>query len=100
MPRKPENLQLHNLCEDQSLVTDELLETFGLVLGHNVALKQKDENQIDFDWLWYSIRLQYAKFDRNDDDNDFNPKLHVKGDWVPDTAPTVIENAINDFEGK
>lgn len=100
MPRKPENLQLHNLCEDQSLVTDELLETLGLGLGHNVALKQKDENPIDFDRLRYSIRLQFAEFDRVDDDNDFNPKLHVKSDWIPDPAPTTIENAINDFEEK
>ena len=79
MPRKPDNLQLHNLCEYQSLVTDELLETLGLGLGHNVALKQKDENPIDFERLRYSIRLQFTEFDRNDDDNDFNPKLHVKG---------------------
>ena len=100
MPRKPDNLELHNLCEDQSLVTDKLLETLGLGLGHNVALKQKDVNPIDSDRLWYSIRLQFAEFDRDDDDNDFNPKLHVKIDWVPDPAPTVIENAINDIEGK
>ena len=39
MPRKPDNLELHNLCEDQSLVTDELLETLRLGLDHNVDLK-------------------------------------------------------------
>ena len=100
MPRKQEKLQLHNLCIDQSLVTDKLLETLGLDLGHNVALKQKDENLIDFDRLQYSIRLQFLEFDRVDEDNDFNPKLHVKGDWIPDPTPTAIENPINGFEEK
>ena len=100
MLHKPDNLQLHNLCEDQSLVTNELLKTLGLGLGHNVALKQKDVNPIDFNRLRYLIRLQFTEFNRNDDDNDSNPKLHVKGNWEPDTPLTVIENAINDFEEK
>ena len=82
------------------MVIDELLETLGLGLGHNVALKQKDVNPIDFNQLRYSIQLQFTESDRDDDDNDFNPKLHVKGKWEPDPAPTVIENAINNFEEK
>ena len=100
MPCKPDNSQLHNLCDDHSLVTDELLETLGLGLGHNVALKQKDENPIDFERLQYSIRLQFTEFDRDNDDNDFNPKLHVRDNWVPNPVPTAIENAINNFEEK
>ena len=77
IPRKPDNLQLHNLCNDKSMVTDKLLETLGL--GPNVTLKQKDVKPINFERLRYSIRLQFAEFDRDYDDNDFNPKLHVKG---------------------
>ena len=100
MPRKPENLQLHNLCRDKNLVTNELLETLGLGLGHGLALEQKDENPIDFERLRYSIRLQFADFDKDNDDDDFNPKLYVKSSWIPDEAPTIVEAAINDFEEK
>ena len=99
MPRRPDNLQLHNLCNDKSLVTDALLETLGLGLGHGVAMKQKDENPIDFDRLRRSVRIQFSDFDK-DNDNDFNPVLHVQGPWQPEPAPGIVESAINDFEEK
>ena len=67
MPREPDNLQLHNLCNDKSLVTNELLEKLGLGLRHGVAIKQKDVNPIDFMQLRISVRLQFTEFDRKDD---------------------------------
>ena len=100
MPQKPDNLQLHNLCSDKNLVTDDLLETLGLGLGHGVALEQKDENLIDFEQLRYSIQLQFADFDKDNDNDDFNPKLYMKGSWLPESAPPIVEAAINDFEEK
>ena len=97
MPREPDNLQLHNLCSNKSLITDNLLETLGLGLGHGIALEQKDENPIDFERLQILARLQFADFDK-DTDNDFNPKLYVKGSWLPEPVPPVVEAAINDLK--
>ena len=38
MPRGPRNIKVHNLCEDKSSVSQELLDTLGLDLGYNVTL--------------------------------------------------------------
>ena len=51
LPRKPRNLQLHNLCNDKSLVTNDLIDTLGLGLGHGVTIKQPQQNPIDFERL-------------------------------------------------
>ena len=99
MPQKPNNLQSHYLCNNKSLVTNTLLETLGLGLGYGIALKQKDENPIDFEQRQYSVRLQFADFDI-DNNIEFNPKLYVKGSWLLEPAPSVVEAAIHGFEEK
>jgi hypothetical protein len=97
MPRKPDNLQLHNLCKDRSLVTEDLIQMLGLGLGHGLALEQKEEDPIDFERLRRSIRLQFHGINR-DNGYDYNLKLYVPSDWQPDLAPDAVESAINDFE--
>ena len=39
LPQKPQILQLHNLCNVESLVTQDMLDTLGLGLGHVVTIK-------------------------------------------------------------
>lgn len=100
MPRKPKNLQLHNLCRDQSLVTDDLIETLGMGLGHGVALEQQEENPIDMERLRRAVRMQFTAGMDDDDDNDdgYNPKFYCKSKWEPGSAPTIVESAMDDFE--
>ena len=51
IPQKPQNLQLHNLCNNKSLVIQDLIDTLGLGLGHGVTTKQPQKNPIDFERL-------------------------------------------------
>ena len=39
MPQRPRKLKVHNICENEISVSQELLDTVGLDIGYNVALK-------------------------------------------------------------
>ena len=96
MPRGPRNLKVHNLCEDKSSVSQEVLDTLGLDLGYNVALLQPESNPIDFERLWRSIRIQCSNLPEPEEEH--HPKIYKRSEWKPDPAAEVIEDAIDAFE--
>ena len=100
LPRRPNNLKVHNLCREPEKISKELLDTLGLNLGFGIALPpKKDKIPIDFERIRRDIRIKFIEFPDDSNNNTFNKKLHVKKD-NPNMAkaPREIERAINNFE--
>ena len=97
LPRQAKNLKVHNLCDDPSSISQDLLNTLGLNLNFGISIKpNKEKVPIDFDRLRRSIRLKFVKFPPKKET--FIPKLHSKSDWLPPDAPKTVETAMNTFE--
>ena len=87
LPRKPSNLECHNLCRNLEAVTEEILETLGLNLTFGISLPpKKDKLPIIFEQLQRSVRLCFTKFDKKKDGIDI-PKLRSRLKWEPNPAP-------------
>ena len=98
IPRKPSNLECHNLCRNPEAVTEEILETLGLNLTFGISLPpKKDKLPIDFDRLQRSVRLCFTPFDKKNDEIDI-PKLRSRSKWEPDPAPKMVEDALTRFK--
>ena len=97
LPRKPSNLECHNLCRDPEAVTEELLETLGLNLTFGISLPpKKDKLPVDFDRLQRSVRLCFTEFNKKEEID--IPKLRSRSQWEPDPAPKKVEDALNRFK--
>lgn len=96
MPQRPRNSKVHNLCEDKSSVSQELLDTRGLDLGYSVVLPQPESNPIDFERLRRSIRIQCSNLPEPEEE--YNPNIYKRSEWKLDLAAKVIEDAVNAFE--
>ena len=98
LPRKPSNLECHNLCRNPEAVTEEILETLGLNLTFGISLPtEKDKLPIDFEQLQRSVRLCFTKFDKKKDEIDI-AKLRSRSKWEPDPAPKMVEDTLNCFK--
>ena len=100
LPRRPNNLKVHNICLKPEAITKELLDTLGLNLGFGISLPpKKDKTPIDFERLRRSIRVKFIKFPDYDTKRTYNPKLYIRKENLQlDKAPRKIEKAINNFE--
>ena len=98
LPRKPSNLECHNLSRNLEAVTEDILETLGLKLTFGIPLPpKKDKLPIDFEQLQRSVRLCSTKFDKKKDEIDIL-KLQSRSKWEPDPAPKMVEDALNRFK--
>ena len=81
LPRKPNNLKCHNLCENEESVWKEVLETLGLNLGFGVSMKpDKTTIPMDFDRLKRAVRLCFVKFGDKKEEEQYLKQLHSKSD--------------------
>ena len=100
LPRRPNNLKVHNICYNPEAISKELLDTLGLNLGFGISMPpKKEKTPIDFERLRRSIRVKFIKFPDYDTKRTYNPKLYIrKENLTLDKAPRKIEKAINNFE--
>ena len=99
LSRKPNNLECHNLCENEESVSKEVLETLRLNLGFGVSMKpDKTTIPMDFDRLKRAVRLCFVKFGDKKEGEQYLKQLHSKSDWPPPKVPKTVRLAIENYE--
>ena len=98
LPKKIQNLQCHNLCQQKEDIPADVLDTLGLNLSFGISLPpKKDKLPIDFERLQRSVRLCFTKFDKKQEEV-YVHKLKSRSDWEPEPAPKLVEDALNRFK--
>jgi hypothetical protein len=94
IPRRPNNLKVHNTCYKPETISKDLLDSLGLNLGFGISMPpKKDKIPIDFE------RVKFIKSPDSSIKRVYNPKLYIrKEQLILDIAQREIEEAINKFK--